>query len=108
MGFPAQFKSYVDDYDVVMFQNPCNSGISNLNCTTVGPNSILKKGVETSIFSLVSNGHQMLLTWQDKGGNSATKADRQSLLQSVYMSCMFWLAISIAHNFLIFLFKKSK
>lgn len=76
-----------------MFSDPCGQGIARLNCTTTTVDAFLKKGVETSIFSLVTNGQQLISSWSRRqiiaSSTSASqneKLAREALLQSIYMS----------------------
>lgn len=84
-GFDTAFAPYNKAYNEEYYTNLCKLdspiGISTTVCAS---NTILSKGAKTSIYGLLSDASQLIITYNNYGAG-VTLAQRQALIRSVYM-----------------------
>jgi hypothetical protein len=58
--------------------------LTGISTTVCASNTILSKGAKTSIYGLLSDASQLIITYNNYGAG-VTLAQRQALIRSVYM-----------------------
>lgn len=104
-GLPMSFNSYSEEHTKAYYENLCDSTtITTLDCTTA-ESEILQRGAKTSIYALLTNAKQLIITFNGYGP-SITLAQRIELIRSIYMaqSEEVFAEVSIVMDYLISLF----
>jgi hypothetical protein len=84
-GFGGAFDPYNKAYNEQYYTNLCNTtSLTGISPTACASNTILSKGAKTSIYGLLSDASQLIITYNNYGAG-VTLAQRQALIRSMYM-----------------------